>query len=201
MTGSTAPRPVVLGPVVRLQVQRSRLKPGAAGPRSYDPGPITRVDALRVDRGGATGELAGQVVPDVHHADHPDTRHRRGGNGLSLMTTAGYSRLRARYGPHLADGVAGENLLVDAARPLGPDLEGRDLEVLTAEGPVRLTRVAVCTPCVEFTRWCLRLEPEASVDDEVLAGLDALDSGARGLLAAPAGPGVLRPGDVVRVAA
>ena len=189
----------VLGPVARLQVQRSRLKPGPAGARAYDPSPITQVDALRVDARGATGLLAGAEVADVHHADHPDTRSRRGGNGLSLMTTGGYARLRARYGPHLADGVAGESVLVDAPGALGPELEGRTLEVLTAVGTVRLSRVAVCTPCVEFTRWCLRLDPDAAVDDEVLAGLDALDGGARGLLAV-ADPGVLRPGDVLRVA-
>ena len=188
----------VLGPVVRLQVQRSRLKPGPAGARAYDPAPITPVDALRVDARGATGLLGRAEVADVHHADHPDTRSRRGRNGLSLMTTGGYARLRARYGPRLADGVAGESLLVDAPVALGAELEGQALEVLTADGPVRLSHVAVCTPCVEFTRWCLGLDPDATVDDEVLAGLDALDGGARGLLAV-ADRGVLRPGDVVRV--
>jgi hypothetical protein len=189
----------VLGPVARLQVQPSRLKPGPAGARAYDPSPLTPVDALRVDARGATGLLAGTEVADVHHADHPDSRSRRGRNGLSVMTTGGYARLRAKYGPHLADGVAGESVLVDAPGGLGAELEGRALEVVTAGGPVRLTRVAVCTPCVEFTRWCLRLDPDAGVDDEVLAGLDTLDGGARGLLAV-ADPGVIRPGDLVRVA-
>ena len=187
----------LLGPVVRLQVQRSRLKPGPAGNRAYDPAPITPVDALRVDLRGATGELGGAPVADVHHADHPDTRHRRGRNGLSLMTTGGYQRLRARYGGHLADGVAGESVLVDAPVALDADLEGRDLEVLTAGGPLRLTGVVVCSPCVEFTRWCLRLDADAPVDDEMRAGLDALDGGARGLLAAAATPGIIRLGDPV----
>lgn len=189
----------VLGPVTRLQVQRSRLKPGPRGSREYDPSPITAVEALRVDGRGATGLLGGAEVADVHHPEHPDSRHRRGVNGLSLMTTGGYARLRARYGPHLADGVAGESVLIDTPGALGPALEGAPLEVLTADGPVPLTGVTVCSPCVEFTRWCLRLEPDAPVDDALLAAMDDLDHGARGLLAA-AGPGTIRPGDVVRVA-
>ena len=189
-----------LGRVVRLQVQRSRLKPGPARGRAYRPAPITGVDVLRVTADGAVGERGGEEILDVHSADHPESRHRAGRNGLSLMTTAGYERLRARYGPHLVDGIAGESVLVDAPVVLDGGFEGRDLEVLTADGPVRLTRVAICSPCVEFTRFCLGREPDTSVDDEVRAGLDALGGGARGLLAAAAAPGTIRVGDVVRLA-
>lgn len=38
----------VIGTVVRLQGQRSRLKPGAAATRVYDPEPLLEVSALEV---------------------------------------------------------------------------------------------------------------------------------------------------------
>ena len=170
----------LIGPVVRLQVQRSRLKPGPRGGRRYDPSPLLEVEALDVGPRGVVGD----GVVDVHHADHPDTRHRSGGNGLSLMTTGAYEALRSRYGPRLADGVAGEGLLVDA-----PDrsLTG-PLLLETTDGVLELTDVDGIPPCVEFSRWALGRD-DLEVDDEVRAALESLGDGARGWYGVPAGTG------------
>ncbi len=176
----------VIAPVVRLQVQRSRLKPGLRGARTYDPSPLLEVDALHVAPHGVTGP-AGEV--DVHSVHHPDSR-ARGDNALSLMTTGAYEALRSRYGPRLADGVAGEGLLVrsDLRRLDGP------LAVETDGGQLLgLDEVAPIPPCVEFSRWVLGRE-DPSVDDEVLATLEALDDGARGWYARVGGTGVVRVG-------
>ena len=174
----------LIGPVVRLQVQRSRLKPGERGRRRYDPAPLQEVDALEV---GPRGVVADGVV-DVHHADHPDSRHR-GGNGLSLMTTGAYEALRARYGPHLADGVAGESVLVGAPdRELPPRLLLGDLELVEVDG---------IPPCVEFTLWALGRD-DLEVDDEVRAALESLGDGARGWYAVPVGTGRVVRGDRLR---
>ena len=172
----------VLGTVVRLQLQRSRLKPGPRGARAYDPAPLLEVDALRVDARGAQG-LDGTL--DVHHADHPDTRRRRG-NGLSLLPAAHYGQLRQAYGDHVADGTAGESLLVevDGALP-------EQLLLETADGPpLVLTQVQPAPPCLEFSRWCLGREPGA-VDDEVLAALEHLGGGLRGSYAEVRGSGTV----------
>jgi hypothetical protein len=133
----------VIGSVVRLQVQRSRLKPGPRGARVYDPSPLVEAEALEVGPRGVVGLLAGQRLLDVHHADHPDSRNRGLVNGLSVLPRSHYGRLRARYGPHLVDGIAGESLLLDAppltARDLAGHLalEGDDGTVLLGEAAAR----------------------------------------------------------------
>ena len=169
-----------IGTVVRLQVQRSRLKPGPAAARVYDPGPLLEVEALEVGPRGVVGQTADGPVLDVHHADHPDTRNRRLTNGLSLLPRVHYASLRSRYGPHLLDGVAGESLLLDTDGPwTGPDLAG-ELWLETVEGDLLgLDGAAAAPPCVEFSRFCLQL-PVGPVGPEVAQALDDLDGGARG---------------------
>jgi hypothetical protein len=177
---------VALSPVAtvaRLQVQRSRLKPGPAGARVYGPEPLLEVDALDVGPRGVVGQTADGPVPDVHHADHPDTRNRRLTNGLSLLPRAHYASLRARYGPHLADGVAGESLLLDTEAPwTEADVEGT-LWLETADGRLlELGGAVAAPPCVEFSRFCLQL-PLGPVGPDVSQALLDLDGGARGFYA------------------
>jgi hypothetical protein len=182
----------LIGTVVRLQVQRSRLKPGPATTRVYDPSPLLEVEALEVGPRGVVGVTTDGPVLDVHHADHPDSRNRRLTNGLSLLPRAHYSALRARYGEHVVDGVAGESLLLatDGAWTDLPDtllLEAADGDLLP------LAQVQPAPPCVEFSRWCLRTAP-GPVTAQVLAELDELDGGARGFYAQPLAAGRVEVG-------
>jgi hypothetical protein len=105
-----------LGRIVRLQVQVAPLKRGTPPDRYYDTERIRRVDALTVTGHGVIGHApdAPNGIVDVHHRDHPRSRHR-GDNGISVLTTGHYERMRAEFGPHLVDGVAAENVLLDRA--------------------------------------------------------------------------------------
>lgn len=183
----------LIGTVVRLQVQRWRLKPGPKTTRVYDPSPLLEVDALEVDARGAVGRTVDGPVLDVHHADHPDTRNR-GSNGLSLLPRAHYDRLRHRFGDHLVDGVAGESLLLDTVGPWTlEDLAG-DLVLETTDGRrLALAGATVAAPCVEFTRFCLRREP-GRVDDELTQALEELDGGARGFYVTATGSALIQRG-------
>lgn len=175
-----------LGTVVRLQVQRSRLKPGAMGTRVYDPAPLLQVDALDVGPRGVAGVTDDGPVLDVHHADHPDSRHR-GVNGLSLLPRAHYGRLRDRFGVHLVDGIAGESLLLDTDRAWTLDDLAGPLRLETTEGGLlELTAPAAAAPCVEFTRFCLRHGPGPD-DEELRTALEQLGGGARGFYVTPSG--------------
>lgn len=183
----------LIGTVVRLQVQRARLKPGPKATRAFDPSPLREVDALELGPAGVTGHVDGQVLLDVHHADHPDTRFR-GVNGLSLLPRAHYDLLRSRFGDHLVDGVAGESLLLETDGAWGPGaLDGR-LVLETASGPVELVDGRPALPCVEFSRFCLGRGPGGPEDEELAATLDALDRGVRGFYATPTGPGRVEAG-------
>ena len=182
----------LIGTVVRLQVQRSRLKPGPPTTRVYDPAPLLEVAALDVGPRGVVGVTEGGPLVDVHHADHPDSRNRRLGNGLSLMPQAHYAALRARYGDHVLDGTAGESLLLATNGPW-TDLPA-DLVLEAVDGDlVPLALVEPAPPCVEFSRWCLRA-PAGDVGPAVLAGLDDLGGGARGFYAQPLAAGRVEAG-------
>ena len=184
----------VLGTVVRLQVQRSRLKPGPSGTRVYDPSPLLQVDALEVGPRGVVGLTADGPVLDVHHADHPDSRNRRMVNGLSLLPRAHYDALQARYGSHLVEGVAGEGLLLETDGPWGERDALGPMWLETADGELlELPDVMVAAPCVEFSRFCLGL-PLGALGPELEQALTDLDGGTRGFLARVRGTGRVQCG-------
>jgi hypothetical protein len=187
----------VLGTVVRLQVQSSPLKPGVAPHRVYNPAPIVPVSRITVDPRGARGLLDdGTSVLDVHNADHPMTRDAKARAGLTLMTLADYERLRERFGPHVVDGCAGEVLLLDGVRPS----DGEPVYVETVAGDLLpLADVRVAAPCVEFSRWCLRLPSVAADDPRVAATMEFLDHGGRGYRAVALGSATLAVGATVVV--
>lgn len=171
----------VVGTVVRLQVQRSPLKPGPRGARTYDPAPLLEVPEVEVGPGGVVGLGPEGRVVDAHHVDHPQSRNVRGVNGLSVLPRSHYDALRERFGEHAVEGCAGEGLLLDTDGPLtGDDLAGTLLLDTTDGEPLALTAAMAAPPCVEFSRWLLRLGPEAPVDAAVQDALDVLADGRRG---------------------
>jgi len=180
----------LIGTVVRLQLQRSRLKPGPATTRVYDPAPLLEVSELEL---GPRGVIGGGVL-DVHHADHPDTRNVKLFNGLSMMTLSRYRALRATYGEHLVDGIAGESLLLDTDAFEGDGLADLSGPVLLETDTERVALTsAVAPPCVEFSRFALG-RGAGDVGPEVRAALVDLDAGARGFYLRTEGAATIRSG-------
>lgn len=189
----------MLGRVVRLQVQTRPLKSGR--PRGYDPSGLHAVTHLDVSPSGVVGTTAdGQRLLDCHHVEHPQTRDGKGRRGVSLLALGDYRWLRARFGAHLVDGVAGESMLIDRATPLaGLDLSAGLL--VAGQPPFRLAAVRPATPCVEFSRFCLgrSLDAGEEVDDTVRGALAEL-IGHRGFIAVAGEQGRVAVGDLVCLA-
>ena len=183
----------VIGTVVRLQVQRSPLKPGPRGSRVYDPSPLLEVPALDVGPRGVVGVTPDGPVLDVHHADHPQSRNVKLLNGLSLLPWAHYERLRERFGPHVVDGAAGESLLLDTPGPWSAEEPAGDLLLETDSGLLPLTGASAAAPCVEFTRFCLQ-RPPGPDDQELADALEELGGGARGFYVLVHGEGRVERG-------
>jgi hypothetical protein len=187
-----------LGRVVRLQVQTASLKLGPKPRRVYDPSPLQPVASLRLSPRGAVGVTAeGEAILDVHHADHPATKHEPG-REVSFGFTSHYAKMRARYGERLVIGCAGENILLDAEADRVFRLEDLGVAGLALRSGVngalvRLGGVAVADPCVEFSRFALG-DSEASPQD-VKPALQFLDAGTRGYVFTPVGELELRAGD------
>jgi hypothetical protein len=195
---------ILLGEIVRLQVQRSTLKlaaeVGAAYPQRYEPAPLVDVAALLLTSGGVIGVLdSGEHVLDVHHLEHPDTKNHERSNDLSLGFTSHYAAMRERFGAHIMDGIAGENVLIGCNAPVGLHQLTGGAVIETSDGVgVRLERLAVAEPCVPFTRFSLCLGPSDPSGERVTEALRFLREGRRGFYASYAGGTVLlRAGDRV----
>ena len=188
-----------IGRVVGLQVQVSSLKVGQS-PRRYDPSPLQPVPALTLTPGGVVGLLDRETsLVDVHHADHPASKNSGGKNGISLGFTPHYDAMRARFGPHLTDGVAGENVLIATDHPLTAEELAGGIVFAGEDGArLALQHVIVAAPCVEFTRFALRFPDDRKPDATVTAALRFLGGGMRGFYATYSGePALLRVGDRV----
>jgi hypothetical protein len=192
----------LIGSVVRLQVQRRSLKAGERPRRWYDPEPIVAVPRLAVDEGGVVGwDAEGNRLDDVHNVSYPGGRNR-GNNHVSVGFTSHYGAMRRRFGNHLRDGIAGENILVATGTAGGLSfVEGEltgALVIEAATGPVRLTELSVAEPCAEFSRFALGAEGfEGEEAPAVRDALQFLRRGMRGYYAARATMGTVELGDLV----
>jgi hypothetical protein len=177
-----------IGTVVRLQVQESSLKVGTK-PRRYDPAPIQTVPAISLSAAGVVGLAEnGETILDIHHHEHPSSKNRGGENGISLGFTAHYLAMRQRFGQHLCDGVAGENILIEMDRQVPiEDLASGVVVEGTADTQLELRPVIVAAPCVEFARYALTFPEGARPDATVTEALRFLDAGMRGFYAAYTG--------------
>jgi hypothetical protein len=119
-------------------------------------------------------------VPDVHHGDHSASQFR-GENGISVGFTAHYAAMRERFGDHLTDGIAGENILVETAEYVDERDIQAGLLIETVEGNrARLGDVCVATPCVPFSRFALKLGDDTKPDRALTGALQFLNEGMRG---------------------
>lgn len=175
----------LIGQIVRLQVQESSLKVGASPRRWYDPAPIRVVPMLTLNENGVVGRAAtGDTILDVHNITHPTSRNRAGGNGISVGFTSHYGAMRARFGDHLADGIAGENILIATDRIFTAADCAAGLRIETGDGAaIVLEQVIIAEPCVEFSRYALRYPRDAPSDRAVTDALNFLRKGTRGFYA------------------
>ena len=191
----------ILGPIIRLQVQRSPLKVGEKPNRRYDPAPIAVADRLRLSADGTVGLVNGGEIIDVHHKAHPQTRQDRPEKGLSFGFTGHYAELTNRYGEHMVVGCAGENVIVHTPRRVTLAEVESGVVILDPEGKerVRLAQIVVAHPCKPFSGFALG---GRMVAPEVLKEtLQFLDDGTRGFRCVPrvTGEVEIRIGDVLAV--
>jgi MOSC domain-containing protein len=187
-----------LGPVVRLQIQRSSLKIGVKPDRHYDPAPLLPVERLAVSADGVLGrdgpgESGGWLV-DVHHRAHPATKNEDGLHGVSVGFTSHYDLMRDRFGERITPGCAGENIIAQSRGRITLDMLQRGIAVVGADGAerVRLRVLQVAHPCRPFTGWALGGRVEAEV---LKTHLQFLDDGTRGYYCVGEGAAVVEIGD------
>ncbi len=191
----------LIGTVTRLQIQESSLKVGDK-PRRYDPAPLRAVPELVVTRAGVSFiDGIGTTIIDVHNVEHSASKNRAA-NGVSLGFTSHYAAMRERFGDHLSDGIAGENILIESTRTFAESELLGGVIVESDDGRrLPLTDIIVAAPCVEFTRFALRFPAAAKPDKTVTEGLQFLHNGMRGFYASlHSEPATIQLGDRVFLA-
>jgi len=170
--------------IKHVQLQRSSLKQGQRPQRYYDPAPLLLVERLLLGPDGVSAVSAnGAPIIDVHHSGHPETKNRLGANGISIGFTSHYRAMRERYGAHLNDGCAGENILVESDQVWSLDQLSQALVIQRADGQsVALSNLLVAAPCVEFSRFA-HLSADPLTADQLRTTLQFLDGGMRGFYA------------------
>jgi hypothetical protein len=170
-----------IGRVKLVQVQRASLKVG----HLYDPAPLAEVAYLRLTPEGVIGVAAnGEEIVDVHNARHERSRNS-GRNAFSFGFTAHYAQMRERFGEHLRDGIAGENIIIECDLPFSVDDLGRQIAFQNPEtgGTIILEQPRTMAPCEQFSRYAAG-KPDLG-GAEMKMTLQFLSDGRRGFCATP----------------
>jgi hypothetical protein len=176
----------LIGRVKFVQVQRSSLKLGEKPDRRYDPTPLSIVDSLELSPEGVVGLNAdGGRLIDVHNARHPQTKFGNGTAPISIGFTAHYHAMRERFGAHLTDGIAGENILIEVERPVELDDLGKQIIILNPDTKAQgiLDMWSVAAPCEPFSQFAAQ---ERISGERLKTTLQFLHQGMRGFYLATA---------------
>lgn len=190
-----------IGRIKQVQIQRSPLKIGQKPHRYYDPSPLLIVNSLLLSPRGVIGVTAeGEEIIDVHHVEHPASRNHSV-NAISVGFTSHYQSMRTYFGPHLLDGCAGENILVETEDEQEPKHLEQGIAIQSANTGlvVRLTDIMVAAPCVEFSQFA-SCDIMPLVGERLKEALQFLDNGKRGFymtLAPEQEPVAIQAGDIV----
>ena len=156
----------LLGPIVRLQIQKAPLVVGVRPERVYRTGPLLARDSLAITPDGALAKVDDAWVVDVHHTAHPANSRPNLDRLLSIGFTSHYAAMADHFGSAEV-GDAGENIVIKTDRMVtAEDLEG-GIIIRRPGGDLELKGAAVAAPCVPFTRY--RLGDQSATLDTVKA--------------------------------
>ena len=189
-----------IGHVAKVQIQSHSLKQVSAQGKYYDVSGLHGMQAIEVSNAGVIGLSADQRRIDVHHPDHPQSRNRAGRNAFSVGFSGNYDELRERFGSHLDDGIAGENLVIACTQAYTLDDLAPGLAIDTEASRVVLAIGQFIEPCEEFSHYANRSTnplPAAELKDT----LQFLRNGRRGFFASLSLDEIItiRPGDTVQL--
>jgi MOSC domain-containing protein YiiM len=171
-----------LGHVLLTQIQPKRLIIKTPSSSTYDPSILIEVPALYISKEGIEAVTpAGERTLDVHHAAHPNTRYK-GENDVSIGFTAHYDVMREKFGSHMTNGIAGENILVEYNKEVWLDDLGGQIAIENQEtGEKALLDVnKYATPCKSFSHFAAKSEWGQLSADKLKDTLDFLGNGRRG---------------------
>ena len=193
-----------LGRVALVQLQPNGLIIEKDGGYYYDVTRRVEVDELIINSKGieaVTGD--GEIVLDIHHLDHPDKEYDED-DLVSIGFTSHYQKMRKRFGKHMVNGSAGENIIIDFPGEIWlEDLGGKLAFENQDTGELLVLKdLQVAQPCDEFSHFAAQSQDDRLPAGELKEILQFLGKGRRGflmVLEAGQASGIVRPGDLVFV--
>jgi len=193
-----------LGQVKLVQLQPNGIIIETPSGYFYDASRRVEVESLLITpRGIEADNPAGERVLDIHHLDHPKKAY--GDDDLICIGfTSHYEAMRDRFGDHIVDGIAGENIVIEYEKEVWPDDLGRQIAIENQENGNKalLDVVRFAPPCEEFSRFAAKSQYGILPAQKLKKILQFLGNGRRGYLFALNGKQeqvVVRPGDKVFV--
>ena len=194
----------LLGYVKLTQLQPTGLIINTPSGEFYDPSRRVVVDSLQISPLGIESVTPdGEHVLDIHHIDHPDKKYDND-DLVCIGFSSHYAAMRARFGEHMIDGIAGENIIIQAEQEIWPEDIGQRLGFESSEtGDITfLDVVKFAAPCEEFSHFAAQSQHQRLPAAELKATLQFLGNGRRGyLLVLSDGqePAIVQPQDRVFV--
>jgi len=191
-----------LGRVKLVQVQPDGLIIETPSGYFYDASRLVEVDSLTITSLGIEADtLEGEHVLDIHHIDHPDKAYDND-DLVSIGFTSHYQAMRAHFGEHMVDGIAGENIIIEYEPEVWLDDLGQQIAIENANTGrlARLDVVSYAAPCEEFSHFAARSQDKRLPAAKLKSILQFLGNGRRGFLLVLSDdqePATVRSGDRV----
>lgn len=193
-----------LGRVKLVQIQPNGLIIETPSGYTYDASRLVKVDCLHITSLGIEADTPdGERVLDIHHINHPDKAYDKD-DLVSIGFTSHYQAMRARFGEHMVDGIAGENIIIDYSQEVWPQDLGTQIAIegVSSGRKARFDVVKFAAPCDEFSHFAANCQHERLPAPELKCTLQFLGNGRRGylmVLSANQEPMSVQPGDRVYV--
>jgi hypothetical protein len=175
-----------LGRVKLVQVQPTGLIVERPSGSFYDISRRVEVEQLMITPLGIEATTAGgERVLDIHHMDHPGKAYDHD-DLVSIGFTSHYEAMRERFGTHMQDGTAGENIIIATDREVWMEDLGAQIAIENGEtGQTTLLDVlSFAAPCEEFSHFAANSQHGKLPAAELKAALQFLNKGRRGFLLA-----------------
>lgn len=173
-----------LGTVKLVQVQPSGLIIETPSGELYDASRRVEVEKLNITPLGIEATTAnGEHVLDIHHINHPDKAYDDD-DLISIGFTSHYEAMRNRFGEHLEDGTAGENIIIECEQEVWLDDLGQQIVIENTETGHRtqLDVLRFAAPCDEFSHFVANSQHVRLPAAELKTTLQFLNNGRRGFL-------------------
>ena len=173
-----------LGKVKLVQVQPRGLIIETPTGDFYDVSRRVEVEKLIITSLGIEATTAsGEHVLDIHHINHPDKKYDDD-DLVSIGFTSHYEAMRERFGEHMVDGAAGENIIIEFDQEVWVDDLGKRIAIENSETGQKtaLDVLSFAAPCDEFSHFVTKSQHERLPASGLKETLQFLNNGRRGFL-------------------